>query len=405
MIELQYPPPAEKVVLSGLCTRTTDKALFEEDMQEMVMLCRTAGAEVLHTFVQRMDRPNASTFIGQGKLLEIKQYMVQKRCGALIMDSDLSPGQIRNIEELIQAKVIDRSQLILDIFAQHARTNEARIQVELAQLKTLYPRLTHAWSHLSQQAGTAGAHGSGGLGIGTRGPGEKQLEVDRRMVQKKISDLNRKLKKIESSRITQRQSRSDSVRLSLVGYTNVGKSSLLNALSGSAVLVENKLFATLDTATKKTFIPGGGSVIISDTVGFLRKLPHHLVASFRSTLEVVNEADILLIVMDASSAWIDQQYATVNEVLAELGAADKERIMIFNKADLVHNPFDRKKISLAYPGSVLVSAFNYDDMALLKETIRETVTGVNREKQKSAIITRETKLASKLPANFLYKHE
>lgn len=383
MFDIIYPPPAEKIVLSGLLTPKMDKDLFEEDMQEMHMLCRTAGANILNTFIQRMGRVSPATFIGQGKLVEIHQYMLKEDCKTLVIDAELSPGQIRNIEKVIDGKVIDRSQLILDIFAQHAKTNEARIQVELAQLRTLYPRLTHAWSHFSQQVG----------GIGTRGPGEKQLEVDRRLVQNKIADLKRKLKKVDRSRTTQRKRRKSCVRLTLVGYTNVGKSTLLNALSGSNVFVENKLFATLDTATRRTFIPRIGTVVISDTVGFLRKLPHHLVASFKSTLEVVREADILLIVMDASSKWSDQQFATVNEVLGELGANDNHRLVIFNKSDLANNPFERKKINLAFPDSIMVSAFSPEDMKLLKERIREEVDVFSRGKEMTSIIKKETRIA------------
>lgn len=383
MFEILYPPPAEKIVLTGLLTSNMDKNLFEEDMQEMVMLCRTAGAKVLDVFVQRMVQPSAATYIGKGKLYDILRYMKEKACKTLVMDAELTPGQIRNIERVIEGKVIDRSQLILDIFAQHAKTNEARIQVELAQLRTLYPRLTHAWSHFSQQFG----------GIGTRGPGEKQLEVDRRLVQKKISDLNRKLKKIERSRVTQRRQRKMLIRLVLVGYTNVGKSSLLNALSGSNIFVENKLFATLDTATRRTFIPQIGNVVISDTVGFLRKLPHHLVASFKSTLEVVREADILLIVMDASSKWTDQQFTTVNEVLEELGADSNNRLVIFNKSDLIDNPFEKKKITLSYPDSLMVSAFSQDDMKILKERIKQIVFNFSRDKTVSDIIQKQTKIA------------
>ncbi len=394
MFEIEYPPPAEKVVLSGLRTANMDKSLFEEDMQEMVMLCRTAGADVLDVFIQRSARPSAATFIGKGKLREIHLYMQREKCRTLVIDAELTPGQIRNIEKLTNGKVIDRSQLILDIFAQHARTNEARIQVELAQLRTLYPRLTRLWGHFSQQVG----------GIGTRGPGEKQLEVDRRLVQKKIADLIRRLKKVEQSRKTQRKRRKAFTRLVLVGYTNVGKSSLLNALSGSKVLVENKLFATLDTATRRTYLPNIGNIVISDTVGFLRKLPHHLVASFKSTLEVVREADILIIVLDASSAWSDQQLTTVNDVLNELGVDNSHRLIVCNKADLVGNPFEIKKISLSFPESLMVSAFNQDDIKLLKEKIADFVSAFKRDKVMDDIIKKQTKYtkeASKLPDNFM----
>jgi len=359
MIDIHNPPPSEKIILAGILTPEMNKDLFDEDIHEMEMLCTTAGAEVVEVVIQKMNNLKASTYIGEGKLEQISNTMKLKGCETLIVDAELAPSQIRNIEKCINGKVIDRSQLILDIFAQHARTNEAKIQVELAQLRTLYPRLTHAWSHFSQQVG----------GIGTRGPGEKQLEIDRRLVQKKISDLKQKLEKIELSRSTQRKKRSDTIKLTLVGYTNVGKSTILNSLSGSKVKVENKLFATLDTSTRRTYIPGTGEVVISDTVGFLRKLPHHLVASFKSTLEVALEADILLIIMDASSQWIDQQFNTVYDVLNDLGSGHKHLLIIFNKADCLNDPFTAKKISIAYPDSILISAYNENDIKLLKERI------------------------------------
>ncbi len=381
MFDILYPPPAERIILCGLLTPSMDKNLFEEDMQEMIMLCKTAGAKVLEVIVQKMVGPRAATYLGKGKLLEIRKIMKSEKCETCVIDAELTPGQIRNIEKLIDGKVIDRSQLILDIFAQHAKTNEARIQVELAQLRTLYPRLTHAWSHFSKQVG----------GIGTRGPGEKQLEVDRRLVQTKIADLRKKLKKVECSRAIQKKRRKDSIKLTLVGYTNVGKSTLLNALSGSNVMVENMLFATLDTATRRTFIPGTGEIVVSDTVGFLRKLPHHLVASFKSTLEVVHEADILLIVMDASSKWSDQQFATVNEVLNQLDAGDKRTLIIFNKADLISSPFAKKEISLAYPEAIILSAYDEKDILLLKEHLAEAIADLKKEQAKKEIIRQQTR--------------
>jgi GTP-binding protein HflX len=227
-------------------------------------------------------------------------------------------------------------------------------------------------------------------GIGTRGPGEKQLEVDRRLVQKKISDLAGKLKKIEKSRITQRKSRDPFYKVTLVGYTNVGKSSLLNALSGADVLVENKLFATLDTATRRTFIPGFGTIVISDTVGFLRKLPHQLVASFKSTLEVVSEANLLLLIMDASSFLTDHQLSTVNDVLNELASNDIPRLLVFNKMDKVTNPFERKKLLVAYPHALFVSALYHDDMDMLKKHIAECAAEWTKERAKDAIIAHAT---------------
>ena len=248
-------------------------------------------------------------------------------------------------------------------------------------MRTLYPRLTHAWTHFSQQTG----------GIGTRGPGEKQLEVDRRLIQNKISDLSERLKKIEKSRLTQRKSRNEYFKVTLVGYTNVGKSSLLNALSGSDCLVENKLFATLDTATRRTFIQGAGSIVISDTVGFLRKLPHHLVASFKGTLEVVSDADLLLVIMDGSSSWSEHQLATVNEVLDDLAAAEIPRLLVFNKMDLIVDPFERKRLSVAYPHALFVSARSPADMQDLKQHIADIMSEHAKEKAMSDIIAHTTK--------------
>jgi len=276
MHELKKNTGPEKVVLTGLYLNGTPKDLFEEDMAEMATLCDTAGVVITDTLIQKMSKPVSATYMGPGKIKEIKDRMVETGATTLIIDAELKPSQIKNIEKIIECKVIDRSQLILDIFSLHAQTNEARIQVELAQLEILYPRLTQMWAHLSRQDGG---------GVGTRGPGETQLETDRRLVQKKIAFLKDKLEKIVKIRDNQRKSREDQFRCSIVGYTNVGKSTLLNAMSGSDVLAENKLFATLDTSTRKTYIPGAGEIVITDTVGILRKLPHHLVASFRSTLE------------------------------------------------------------------------------------------------------------------------
>ncbi|MBD3344130.1 MAG: GTPase HflX [Chitinivibrionales bacterium] len=381
MFNTNIPSPPEKVILAGLQTPSRDPVLFNADLQEMQMLCSTAGATVIDMIVQKREKPDPATYMGKGKLKEIARAMKAGECKTFVIDAELSLGQVRNIEKTIKGKVIDRAQLILDIFAQHARTNEARIQVELAQMYTLYPRLTHAWTHFSQQVG----------GIGTRGPGEKQLEVDRRLVQNKINDLKKKLAKIERSRHTQRKSRRDIFKISLVGYTNVGKSSLLNALCGSELLVENKLFATLDTATRRTFIQGIGNVVISDTVGFLRKLPHHLVASFKSTLEVVRDADLLVIVMDASCEWNDHQLKTVNEVLDELGAHDIPRIQVMNKMDLVTDPFVRKKLEIAYPDALFVSAFHSEDIAALKEDIKEHIVEHNKAKSMAEIIKRKSR--------------
>jgi GTP-binding protein HflX len=381
MHDTGFPTPSERVILAGVLTAGQSPDLFEIDMKEMAMLCATAGATIVETVTQKREAPVASTYIGSGKLAEISGLMRRHNCATLIIDGQLSPGQVRNIEKVVEGKVIDRGQLILDIFAKHARTNEARIQVELAQMKTLYPRLTHAWTHFSQQVG----------GIGTKGPGEKQLEVDRRIIQKKISDLNDRLKKVEKSRATQQKSRGTSFKITLVGYTNVGKSSLLNSLSGANVHVENKLFATLDTATRRMFIEGIGEIVISDTVGFLRKLPHHLVASFKGTLEVVSQADLLIIVMDASSGWSDLQLTTVNEVLADLSAGAIPRLLVFNKIDLVKDPFELKKLSVKFPDALFVSAFSDGDMRIVKEHIAGIIRTYKKETAISDIIAKKTK--------------
>jgi GTP-binding protein HflX len=347
----------------------------------MQMLCETAGAEVIATVIQKRDRPVTSTFIGEGKLVEIKEMMKNAGATTLIIDAQLAPGQVRNIEQIIGAKVIDRGQLILDIFAAHARTNESKIQVELAQMRMLYPRLTHAWSHFSKQYG----------GLGTRGPGEKQLEVDRRLVQNKITDLKERLEKIEKERVTQRKKRSNTFQVAIVGYTNVGKSSMLNSLCGSDILVENKLFATLDTSTRKLYIPGAGEVVITDTVGFLRKLPHHLVASFKSTLSVIQDAQLLIVVLDASSFWVAQQVQTVNDVLRDLGAEGIPQVLVFNKIDLVEDPFIKKQLSIDYPDATFVSTFNKEDMVELKSLIGKEVVRYENDKKASEIIYQKSK--------------
>lgn len=373
---------SEKVILAALyLPRREELSLFEEDLEEMKTLIDTAGAEVMDTLIQKRDKPRFSTWFGKGKIEEIKQRMIETDCKTVVIDAELKPSQIMNIEKELEAKVIDRSQLILDIFSLHAKTNEAKIQVELAQLEIMYPRLTNMWGHLSRQDG----------GIGTRGPGETQLETDRRLVQKKISILKKRLKKIEKSREIQRSGRSDLFRCAIVGYTNVGKSTLLNAMSGSDVLVQNKLFATLDTSSRKTFLPGAGEVVISDTVGFLRKLPHHLVASFKSTLEVALEADLLLIVMDASSEWFSQQMDTVREVLKDLKAGNKPAKIIFNKIDLLDDPIKRKKIEIEFPEASYVSALDKNSVLNLKQEISETIVEVKLDMKKEHAIKKETK--------------
>ncbi len=373
-------PILEKIVLAALCTPDLDPQLFELDISEMQQLCTTAHAQIMATFIQKRPHPEAATYLGYGKIEEIAEAMKEHECTTCVIDADLSPAQIRTIEKMVSGKVIDRSQLILDIFAHHAKTNEARIQVELAQLRTLYPRLTHAWTHFSQQVG----------GIGTVGPGEKQLEIDRRLVQKKITDLKERLAKVEKSRSTQRKSRSDIFKIAIVGYTNVGKSSVLNALSKSGVLTENKLFATLDTATRRTYIPTIGEVLISDTVGFIRKLPHHLVASFKSTLEVASEADILIVIMDAASSQNQAQIAAVENVLAELDIVDTPRLLVYNKTDLITDPFTRRARTVEFPSALFVSAFDAASIKNLKEEIAKKINTLERERSINVLIARKS---------------
>ncbi|MGM0461009.1 MAG: GTPase HflX [Fibrobacterota bacterium] len=373
---------SEKVILAALyIPGKMNEDLFGEDLEEMKTLTNTAGAEVQDTFIQKRGKPHYSTWFGTGKLEEIARRMKETHSGCLIVDAELKPSQIQNIERIIAAKVIDRSQLILDIFALHAQTNEAKIQVELAQLNLMYPRLTKMWSHLSRQSG----------GIGTRGPGETQLETDKRLVQKKIARLKKRLDKIKKSRAVQRQGRKPLFRASLVGYTNVGKSTLLNALCNSEVLVRDELFATLDTASKKAFIPDVGEIVLSDTVGFLRKLPHHLVASFRSTLEVCQEADLLLIVMDASSQWIHQQLDTVRDVLQDLDAGQRAAKIIFNKTDRVSDPLVLKQIENEFPQAGFVSALDKASVQRLKQELGKTICEVQEDMEKAEAIEKEKK--------------
>ncbi len=315
----------EKAVLVGVVQRGQQQteALVNEYLYELSFLAETAGADTVKSFIQKMDMPDSRTFVGKGKLEEIKKYCTGKNIDLIIFDDELTGSQIINIEKEIGVKTIDRSDLILDIFARRARTAQAKTQVELAQYQYLLPRLKGMWKHLERQGG----------GIGTRGPGETEIETDRRIVKDKISLLRKKLEEIDKQSFTQRKERGELIRVALVGYTNVGKSTIMNMLSKSDVFAENKLFATLDTTTRKVVF-GNTPFLLSDTVGFIRKLPHHLVESFKSTLDEVREADILLHVVDISHPQHEEQIAVVNKTLQELDAADKPMLTIFNKMDL-----------------------------------------------------------------------
>ena len=312
----------EKAVMVGIITPGQSEEAVTEFLDELAFLAMTAGAVTLKRFTQRMQSPDSRTFVGSGKLEEIRQYVEAKEIDLIIFDDDLTGSQINNIEKELKIKVVDRSNLILDIFANRAQTAQARAQVELAQLQYLLPRLKGLWTHLERQRG----------GIGMRGPGEKEIETDRRIVKHQISLLKKQLEKIDLQSQTQRKSRGELIRVALVGYTNVGKSTLMNLLSKSEVFAENKLFATLDTTTRKVVF-NNMPFLLSDTVGFIRKLPHHLVESFKSTLDEVREADVLLHVVDISHAQFMDQIKVVNETLAELMKNQKPTIMVFNKMD------------------------------------------------------------------------
>jgi GTP-binding protein HflX len=313
----------EKAVLVGLIQKEQTQEQVNEYLAELAFLAETAGAVAVKTFIQKLPHPDSRTFVGKGKLEEIKNYVQSKGIELLIFDDELTGSQIINIEKETGVKTIDRTDLILDIFASRARTAQAKVQVELAQYQYLLPRLKGMWKHLERQGG----------GIGTRGPGETEIETDRRIVKDKISLLRKRLAEIDKQSFTQRKDRGEFIRVALVGYTNVGKSTLMNLLTKSDVFAENKLFATLDTTTRKVVFETT-PFLLSDTVGFIRKLPHHLVESFKSTLDEVREADILLHVVDVSHVQYEEQIGVVNKTLQEIKAFDKPILTIFNKMDL-----------------------------------------------------------------------
>lgn len=313
----------ERAVLIGLIHKEQTEAQVHEYLDELAFLAETAGAQAVKRFTQRLPHPDRATFIGKGKLEEVRQYVVGKDVSLVIFDDELTGSQISNIQKELKIKVIDRSDLILDIFARRARTAQAKVQVELAQYQYILPRLRGMWTHLERQKG----------GIGMRGPGETEIETDRRIVKDKISLLRKRLGEIDKQSLTQRKDRGEYIRVALVGYTNVGKSTIMNLLSKSEVFAENKLFATLDTTTRKVVFEQT-PFLLSDTVGFIRKLPHHLVESFKSTLDEVRESDILMHVVDISHPKYEDQIEVVNRTLTELKSMDKPTILIFNKMDL-----------------------------------------------------------------------
>jgi len=352
----------ERALLVGVYGPRTPRIQAEEYLDELEMLTRTAGGIAVDKMLQNRTQPDPSTYIGSGKLRELKNIVGEQQIDTLIFDDDLSPTQIRNIEHETKAKLLDRSGLILDIFASRAKTSAAKTQVELAQLQYLLPRLTRFWTHLSRQQG----------GIGTRGPGETQIETDRRLIDKRIAILKDKLEKLDRQRKTQRKGRSGNVRISLVGYTNAGKSTLMNALTDTEVLAEDRLFATLDSTVRR-YEMGNYDVLLSDTVGFIRKLPHDLIESFKSTLDEVREAEILLHVVDVSALMFEDYIEVVDETLDEMGVADDKKIqLVFNKIDTLE-PYRIVELKKQYPEAVFISAERGIGLLKLEEQIRNLI--------------------------------
>ena len=334
-----------------------------DPLEELHGLATTAGTQVVDELVQRRATPDHSTYLGKGKVEELRLMVERHDADVVVFDNDLTPAQVRNLEKAIKAKVLDRTELILDIFAAGARTYESRLAVELAQLEYSLPRLKRMWTHLSRQA----------MGVGMRGPGEKQLEVDRRLAQKRIHDLKQDLAKVERRREQQVMAREEAPTVSLVGYTNAGKSTLMNALTEANVIAEDKLFATLDTRTRRWQLPGWGTVLLSDTVGFIRDLPHSLVASFKSTLEEARQADLLLHVADASSPTVFDQISSVFRVLKELDIEEKDTLLILNKVDAIKNPAVLNRVLDRYPNAIPVSAKSRKGLISLIEAVGEAL--------------------------------
>ncbi len=349
----------ERAILVGLCPKKRDRLEVEEHLEELSELAATAGAEVVGSVVQERGPADPATLIRRGRVEHLAALSRDKSADLVVFDDDLSPAQTRNLEKALPVRVLDRSSLILDIFARRARTREARTQVELAQLRYLLPRLTRQWGHLSRQDG----------GIGQRGVGETQLEIDRRLVRRRISRLASDLKRIERERGERRKGRSATRRVALIGYTNAGKSTIFNLLTGAGTFVENRLFATLDPLCRRCEQGGGPAFLVIDTVGFIRKLPHHLVASFRSTLEEAAEADLLIQVVDASSHALEDQLRTTEAALDELGLSDRPRLLAFNKIDRTP-PAVLERLRAEHPGAVLLSALDPSQEEVLAEVVR-----------------------------------
>lgn len=382
-----HRPETESAVLVGVISRNQTVEEVNEYLEELAFLTETAGAAPAGFFTQKMDIPNTKTFIGSGKLIEIKHFVRENEISMVVFDDELSATQLRNIEKELECKILDRTNLILDIFASRAKTAHAKVQVELAQYQYLLPRLTRMWTHLERQRG----------GIGLRGPGETEIETDRRIIRDKISRLKDQLKKIDSQMSNQRKNRGKMVQVALIGYTNVGKSTLMNLLSKSDVFAENKLFATLDTTVRKVVIENL-PFLMSDTVGFIRKLPTHLIESFKSTLDEVREADILVHVIDVSHSNHQEQIDVVEETLKDLGANNKPQLLVFNKIDNFSyvqkdaddlTPAEKENISLdelrqqwttADRNALFISAKKKSNIDQLKDTLYQVVKTVHSKR-------------------------
>jgi len=377
----------EKVILIAVTTPEIGFEHTQEYLAELSFLVKTAGGIPVKTFIQNLTRRDPKLFVGSGKMLEIKDYVKENKIDIAVFDDELTPSQIRNIEKILECKIIDRTHLILDIFSKHAQSAHAKTQVELAQYQYLLPRLTGLWTHLEKQRG----------GIGMRGPGEKEIETDRRIIRDRITLLKEKLKIIDKQKLTQRSNREQFVRISLVGYTNVGKSTLMNLMSKSDVYIENKLFATLDTTVRKVVFDNL-PFLLSDTVGFIRKLPHGLVESFKSTLDEIRESDLILHIVDISHREFEDQINVVNQTLAEIGVADKKMVMVFNKIDAYRFvpqdeddllPPEKENISLEQlkntwmaktnQKSVFISARNRENYDELRKIVYEEAKKIHQE--------------------------
>lgn len=385
MGNIEIKPQQEYAVLIGVVNKDQDEKQAEEYLEELAFLTDTAGAIPVKQFIQKLEYPNPKTFVGSGKIEEVNHFVKENDINLVIFDDELTPTQLRNIEKILEVKILDRTNLILDIFAKRAQTAHSKVQVELAQYQYLLPRLTRMWTHLERQRG----------GIGLRGPGETEIETDRRIIRDKIARLKEELKKIDKQKATQRKNRGKLVRVALVGYTNVGKSTIMNLLSKSDVFAENKLFATLDTTVRKVVI-GNLPFLISDTVGFIRKLPHDLVESFKSTLDEVRESDILIHVVDISHPNFQEQIDIVKQTLVDIGIKDKSVYVVFNKIDAFSyikkdeddlTPIKRENLSLddlkrswmakENTPSIFISAKEKSNIDTLKELLYEEAKAIH----------------------------